>query len=567
MINEFSFLQGKLDGYKSQYESGKELNDDQKSAIAKYDEVMQSLDFARELSGQFKGLAIDEEKNKKKQLKKEQLERTKSEIGHLATILGARQVLQAFTLSKVRADFTSGENGALKLTKDQFAMIDDFSKLVSISLKNLDETDKVLNPVAEHLVSLAECKPKKVGKTTYKDLMALITTIRATGYFKTNNLEGEAAEASQKKEKAGRGNRDKKHHNGKVSEKEEKAPVDPSTVQPHAAQPHQPSPQRHTVASPEKKDPPQVMNKPVVPMPTGNMTAPTTSNVFPPPPNLAFVPPVTSGIQHHPHVSQPQQQPPINFLQDSQIDMQSPHMDPAVVVVQSTPPTTNGTEVPPPPMTLHNNTANYFITPTTLAAAMQHQAAVAAQQHQQHFGGHFQAPAHQPQPQQHKPVGGAPGFPMGNHVPPPQVQPQQQVIPEQQPSSPEQSPAQVEKTQEVAVDIVETPQQQEPQAKPVAAANPPGYAAIAAAGSRPDHQVVNTMATIDSWNNDEGVNDDSAGEQGQRHRGGGRGGNRGRGGRGGNRDRDGRDRRDGRDGRGRGRGGKYSLMSTVICKD
>ena len=60
-------------------------------------------------------------------------------------------------------------------------------------------------------------------------------------------------------------------------------------------------------------------------------------------------------------------------LQESQIDMESPHMDPAVVMVHHTvpPPTTQG-----PPFN------QIFIPPTTLAALQQQQ--------QQHFGGHFQ---------------------------------------------------------------------------------------------------------------------------------------------------------------------------------
>jgi len=39
-LNLFLFMvQGKLDGYRADYQRGKTLNDDQKSAIAKYDEV------------------------------------------------------------------------------------------------------------------------------------------------------------------------------------------------------------------------------------------------------------------------------------------------------------------------------------------------------------------------------------------------------------------------------------------------------------------------------------------------------------------------------------------------
>ena len=48
----FSSNQAKLDGYRADFQRGKELNEDQKLAISKYEEVLQNLDFARELSGQ-----------------------------------------------------------------------------------------------------------------------------------------------------------------------------------------------------------------------------------------------------------------------------------------------------------------------------------------------------------------------------------------------------------------------------------------------------------------------------------------------------------------------------------
>ena len=37
------YVQGKLDGYRADYQRGKTLNDDQKAAIAKYDEVSNLL--------------------------------------------------------------------------------------------------------------------------------------------------------------------------------------------------------------------------------------------------------------------------------------------------------------------------------------------------------------------------------------------------------------------------------------------------------------------------------------------------------------------------------------------
>ena len=87
-------FQSKLDGYRADYNRGKELNDDQKSAIAKYEEVIQTLEFARELSGQFKTLVLDEDKGRKKLLKKEQLEKAKSEAQKLAQVIEIQVCLE-----------------------------------------------------------------------------------------------------------------------------------------------------------------------------------------------------------------------------------------------------------------------------------------------------------------------------------------------------------------------------------------------------------------------------------------------------------------------------------------
>lgn len=50
-------------------------------------QVLQTLEFARELSTQFKTLSIEEEKNRKKQVKKELQERNKAEIERIAATI------------------------------------------------------------------------------------------------------------------------------------------------------------------------------------------------------------------------------------------------------------------------------------------------------------------------------------------------------------------------------------------------------------------------------------------------------------------------------------------------
>ena len=157
------------------------MNDDQKAAIAKYDEVMQNLEFARELQQQFKTMIVDEERSSKKKLKKEAVERAKVESGRLASILTFQKIIMALSKPKVLEQFKSGEN-KLKMSKEQFGDLEEFVQLVS-KVKSLDENDKETVSLAEHLISLAEAKPKKaVGKTSYKDLNDTFNSMKKSGF-------------------------------------------------------------------------------------------------------------------------------------------------------------------------------------------------------------------------------------------------------------------------------------------------------------------------------------------------------------------------------------------------
>lgn len=63
-------MQGKLEGYRDLQKSGKELNADQKVAVAKYDEVINTIEFARELIKSFNVISTSSEKEAKKLARK-----------------------------------------------------------------------------------------------------------------------------------------------------------------------------------------------------------------------------------------------------------------------------------------------------------------------------------------------------------------------------------------------------------------------------------------------------------------------------------------------------------------
>ena len=53
----------------------------------KYDEVLGTLEFAKDLTGQFNKLALDEAKDKKKLYKKEQQEKAREELSKVSQAL------------------------------------------------------------------------------------------------------------------------------------------------------------------------------------------------------------------------------------------------------------------------------------------------------------------------------------------------------------------------------------------------------------------------------------------------------------------------------------------------
>lgn len=66
--------------YRELQNSGKDLNHDQKTAIAKFGEVVQTLEFAREQYKQFVSIANASEKEAKKQARKDAVARGQSEL-------------------------------------------------------------------------------------------------------------------------------------------------------------------------------------------------------------------------------------------------------------------------------------------------------------------------------------------------------------------------------------------------------------------------------------------------------------------------------------------------------
>ena len=377
--------------------------------------------------------------------------------------------------SKVRSDFSNGNHGAIKLTKEQLGHIDDFAKSVSARKLSDGEYDKLVANSADQLVFLVEGKAtKKVGKTNFKDLKSLFDSIKACGYFQTERAEEEEKTGG----KHGKGKKAAEAHAATNGEKKEEAKVVEAPA-PIAAVP-EPEPVKEIV--------------PVqVPIPAEPQFVDLhQQQQHQQQPREAFINP-HSHEQHHEQLQQvlPPQPPPqqIDFFQDSQIDMASPHMDPAVVMVHHAPP-------PPHMMMQQQQQANAAIASQTYTNQMYIPPTTLAMQQQQHHEHMMNFANQQQQHQQQQ-----------QPIPQPQEQQQQQHFDYQE----EQTLA--NRIGQVGLSYPEG------EAEP---SKDHGFEA----GTR------DAMANIDEWENDQAGNNGNGNEDFNRT-GSWRGGNRGRGGRGG----------------------------------
>jgi len=314
---------GKLDSYRDLLKRGKPLNEDQQAAVDKYEEVISTLDFTKELMGQFTKLAQDDARDKKKMAKKEQLEKAKEELSKVTYIMAVKEILSTILEEGVASDLKAGASGAPKVSEEQLSQLQQFAQLVTPDreVKDKGSFDKQVNSSAEHLINLADKKSRTVVGTTYVELNTLISTIRESGYIEAKwardsaaNTEADvAAEADYDTQDTQDEDDDNMPETEPINEKIE-------TTNGHAMLGHDDS--QNDEPMPVFPSPPQQQNQQQIP---AEASPQHMQQQHQPPQQIQ---------QQQPVQQVPVPEPSFNFLQESQIDLESPHMDPAVVMVR-----------------------------------------------------------------------------------------------------------------------------------------------------------------------------------------------------------------------------------------
>ncbi|XP_014905456.1 caprin-1-like isoform X3 [Poecilia latipinna] len=174
----------KLDDYQARKNKGERLNQDQLEALSKYQEIINNLDFARELQKSFLALGQEVQKAVKKSARREQLQREEMEQRRLKTVLELQYLLDQLGEDGVRQDLKRPDSsGSPLLTDADLASFDEFYKLVGPD-RNCDIrlTDQY-EEASQHLWSLLEGRDKSVAGTTYKSLRETLDKLLVSGYF------------------------------------------------------------------------------------------------------------------------------------------------------------------------------------------------------------------------------------------------------------------------------------------------------------------------------------------------------------------------------------------------
>ncbi|XP_004543256.1 caprin-1a isoform X1 [Maylandia zebra] len=174
----------KLDDYQARKNKGERLNQDQLEALAKYQEINNNLEFARELQKSFLALGQEIQKAVKKSARREQLQREETEQRRLKSVLELQYLLDQLGEDGVRQDLKHPDaSGAPLLTDAELSSLDEFYKLVGPE-RNYDvRLTRQYEEASLHLWELLEGRDKAVAGTTYKSLKETLDKVLQSGYF------------------------------------------------------------------------------------------------------------------------------------------------------------------------------------------------------------------------------------------------------------------------------------------------------------------------------------------------------------------------------------------------
>uniref|UniRef100_A0A1B0DQH5 Caprin-1 dimerization domain-containing protein n=1 Tax=Phlebotomus papatasi TaxID=29031 RepID=A0A1B0DQH5_PHLPP len=295
-IRNLEKRKGKLESYRDLQKSGKDLTQDQKIAVSKYDEVTQCLDFARELFKQVHAISAMWEKDQKKVVRKETATRIQNEVTKVKEVLVIQDTLENLRDEQAREDFLTGSNGAAKLEKKELDLLDklyDSSTVKRVPGSNLETYLASAQKAADHLISTVDGKPKSFCDTNYERVRSILQVVQNSGYFDKHFIMPEKEEEPETETK-------EVLKNG-VESDAEVAPAKETVEEPEAP-PQQPATVPNFPAEPLTQAPPALVPQILMPQPITTIIPAQASVVSTATPPLVGIPGAPNPLMNAGHM-------------------------------------------------------------------------------------------------------------------------------------------------------------------------------------------------------------------------------------------------------------------------
>lgn len=184
-IRNLDKRKAKLDGYRKMVENGQPLDPDQTAAASKYDEVIGSLEFAKDLVKSFEIVTTEVMKQQRKTTRREQIAREEADNNRVCFVMRAARIMELLHDNELmKEDFLNGTNGACVVSKLELEQLVSFYEL--FVMKSYDAGANVIedgNSAGNHMYEIAEGRSKDIVGTTYKELRNIIDRITDSKYF------------------------------------------------------------------------------------------------------------------------------------------------------------------------------------------------------------------------------------------------------------------------------------------------------------------------------------------------------------------------------------------------
>lgn len=177
-----------MDGYIKEEESGKELSNDQKKAVANYDEVVNQLGISKEFCKQIQVIANLASKEAKRVARKAIFERQMQETSKVREVIIVQDFLRQLKNECIRKDFLQGSNGACLIEVEEMNVLEQFSKHIIPIHPSYSNEPSFMNSAksaADHLSLLVDGRNRQFMETgfTYEKIKELFNRIQTCGYW------------------------------------------------------------------------------------------------------------------------------------------------------------------------------------------------------------------------------------------------------------------------------------------------------------------------------------------------------------------------------------------------